>query len=333
MESKTWPTGDREWVARYRFGMTGSDVPAPALEERESELLDSVRATGLSAAELLGDAEELAAEDAADLATVQEAVRTCEGGGLRPVMWEVGALLTSIGSVSAASIFIRNGWFVDVNLALGAVAIDVLVGAIGGVVARTLFSAGRSHVAAVAVVVTGAVVCGGAATAVRIGPGRIAATDFSVPLLTLGMLAPGAIVLLVTRLMPQQQLRENWGDAEWLRVFRGGLRARLVPGAAARGHVAEIQQAITTGSASAVAEFGHPLVLARELAQVDHTVRARRWWVSTVASAGVPALIAALVLTSNSWGAFSVPAAMVLLVGSVFTLVSNWRRRPWSAAQ
>ena len=130
--------------------------------------------------------------------------------------------------------------------------------------------------------------------------------------------------------MPQQTLREDWDDAEWLRRLRGGLRARLVPSAIARGHVLEVDQAMGSRARSAFAEFGHPLVLARELAQADRTARARRWWVSTVAGTGTPLLIAVLVLRNDSWGFLTIPLGVTFLLCAVITLVVGWRGRPWS---
>ena len=76
MDQRAWPEQDRKWVARYRTAIAGRHVPAAVLERREDELLDAVRATGLPAAEVFGDAADLADEDATELATTDEAVRT-----------------------------------------------------------------------------------------------------------------------------------------------------------------------------------------------------------------------------------------------------------------
>lgn len=94
-----WPGADRAWVARHRMSMTSRHVPALVLEERERALLNVVLEVEVAAAEIFGDADELAVEDAAVLATSDEAVRTSLGGGLRPALREVGGTL--VGSVSS----------------------------------------------------------------------------------------------------------------------------------------------------------------------------------------------------------------------------------------
>lgn len=277
METRDWPVGDRPWAVRYQLSMAGKHVPAVALEERERELLDAVRAAGLPAAEVFGDADVLAAEDVAELATADEAVRVSAGGGVRPALQDVGGTLVAVGVLVAA----------------------------------------------------GAAAVAGIASAASLGPGRLAASDVPVAALGVGLLAPGVVTLVVASRMPQPDLRRRWDDAEWLRRFRGGLRARLVPASTARGHVVEIEQALGSGTASAAAEFGHPLVLARELAEVDRTARTRRWWLSTVAGTGTPLVIAALVVANDSWGALTIPVVVVLLLGALMTAVVRWGDRPW----
>ncbi len=114
---KTWPVRDHEWVARHQRSTTGRHVPPTALEAHERELLDAVREAGLPAAELFGDAAVLATEDVAELSTLDEAVRTSEGGGLRSALQEVGGTLMGIGAVSVFYMLIRTGWSVDVDVA------------------------------------------------------------------------------------------------------------------------------------------------------------------------------------------------------------------------
>jgi len=316
-------------VARYRTSIAGKHVPAAALEERERELLDAVREAGLPAAELFGDATVLAAEDVAELATVDEAVRTSEGGGLRSALGDVGGTLVSFASVAVLLMLIRSGRSVDVDVAPALVVASVVVVAVGWVVGRALFSTGRPVVMVRVLVAVGAVAVAGIASAVMVGPGQVAASDVPVPLLGVGLLAPGVLALVAASRMPQQSLREDWDDAEWLRRFKGGLRARLVPAATARGHVAEIEQAIGSGVPSAFAEFGHPLVLARELAEADRTARTRLWWVATVVGTGTPLLIAAVILGLGSWEVLAIPVVALLLLGAVITLVVGWGERPW----
>jgi hypothetical protein len=146
------------------------------------------------------------------------------------------------------------------------------------------------------------VAVGGIAVAVSLGPDRVLARDAPVPLLAVVLLSPGVLMLVASNRMAQPSLQNDWDDAAWLRRFRGGLRARLVPAQTARGHVAEVEQAIRTRTGSAFAEFGHPLVLAEELARADRTARARRWWVTTVVGTVVPLAVAASIATNDSWG-------------------------------
>lgn len=331
---KTWPVGDQKWVERYRLSMSGKHVPSPTLEERERELLEAVREAAVPAAELFGNADVLAAEDASELATADEAVRTSLGGGLRPALWEVGNTLVGIGTVAVLLMVIRHGWSVDIDTAHALVAASVLVVFVGWVVVRALFSAGRSVLAAGALASAGAIAIAGITAAANLGSGHIAASNVPVPLLTLALLAPGVVALVVAGRMPQQALRDSWDDAKWLRRFRGGLRARLMSAGTARGHVAEIEQALGAGETmSAYEEFGHPLALAREVAAADHVARARRWWASIIAGTGGPLVIAALVLANQSWGALTIPVAVALAAVAVGALGVGWGRRPWAERQ
>ena len=328
-DTSAWPVGDREWVARCRMSMIGKHVPALALQERERELLNTVSEMELSAAALFGGAEELASEDAAELATVDEAVRTSLGGGLQPALREAGGMLVGIGAVTSLILIIRSGWFVDIDSALTMLAASVLVVFVGWVIGRGLFTSGRSARAVGVGAGAVTIAVAGVAYAADLGSGNIAASDVPVPFLALGMLVPGIAALVVASRMPRQELGENWDDAEWLRRFRGGLRARLMPAATARGHVAEIEQTLAGGGMSAYPEFGHPLVLAHEVAAADKTARLRLWAVSTIAAAGAPLCIATLVVVNQSWGKLTIPVAVALVLVAIGAFVVGWDRRPW----
>ncbi len=330
MSSRTWPERDQRWVSRYRTSMAGKHVPEQTLDERERELLDAVRGAGVSAQELFGDAAELASEDAAELATADEAVRTSLGGGLRPALREVGGTLLGAGVVAVLLLFFRGGWSVDIDIALSLVAASVLLVFVSWVVSRALFTAGRSAAGVMVMVVAGGTAVAGIASAAGVGSGQVAASDVPVPLLALGIIAPGVATLVAASWLPHKELREEWTDAEWLRRFRGSLRAHLMPAAATHGHVAEIQQALTPGAASAYAEFGHPVTLARVVAAADSVSRARRWWVATVVGVGVPLGIALVVFTNQSWGALSLPGAVALVLVAGAKLVASWSSRPYA---
>lgn len=328
MERTTWPERDQGWVARYRRGVAGKNVPADVLGERERELLEAVQEAEVPAAELFGDAYALARDDVAELATVDEAVRTSEGGGLRPALREVGGTLVGVGVVAVLLMLVRRGWTVDIDVACVLVAVSVVALMLGWVAGRALASAGRPGTVIGLLVAVGSVALGGITAAASLGPDHVAARDVPVPLLALGLLAPGVVALVTAHRMPEQELRESWDDAEWLRRFAGGLRTRLVPSATARDHVAEIEQAVDAAAVSAYAEFGHPLVLARRLADADRTSRARRWWVSAVAGTGTPLVVAALVLAMDTWGPLTIPVVVVLVVGALVSLSVRWDDRP-----
>lgn len=332
-DARTWPEGDREWAARYRMRMTGKHVPSSVLDERERDLLDAVRGAGLPAEELFGDAADVAAEDFTALATTEEAVLTSQGGGLRPALIEVGGTLLGIGAVAAARTLMQSGWLVDIRVALGLVGLGVLIAFLGWIVGRASFAGGRSATTVGVLVTAGAIAVACIATAASVDPDRVVAHDVPAPLLVLGLLAPGIVLLVSASRMPRQPLRESWDDAEWLRRFRGGLRAGLVPAATARGHVAEIEQALASAGSTADSEFGHPLVIAREITQVDRTARARRWWLSMTAGTGTPLVIAALVIANDSWGVLTIPVAGMLLLSALLTPVVGWEDRPCAKAR
>jgi len=242
----------------------------------------------------------------------------------------VGGSLVGITVIAVVLMAVRSGWRVDVEAGAALIAASVALVFVGWVVARAYFSAGRQVVTVGVLGAVGAVALAGIAVAASLGPGPVAARGVPVLLLGLGLLAPGVLTLVVAGRMPQQTLRENWDDADWLRRFRGGLRTRLVPAAAAQGHVVEVEQAVASGTASAFTEFGHPLVLAREIADADRTARSRRWWVSTVARTSTPLVIAALVVANDSWGALTLPLGVVLLLSATVSLVIGWSNRPWA---
>ncbi len=325
-----WSAEDQKWATRYRTVMTGKHVPASSLQEREHELLDAVRAARVPAAELFGDATALATEDAAELATVEEEIRTSLGAGLRPVLREIGGRLTGISAVAVLLMVLRHGWSIDVDIAHVMVAASVLLAFLGWVVLRALFTAGRSGLMISAGVVLSAVVAAGIAFAANLGSGHYAARDVPVPLLALAMLTPGVVMLAVSHRIPQQVLRQQWNDEQWLRRFTGGLRARLMPSPTIRDHVTEIEQNLDLSGTSAYTEFGHPLVLARELAAANRVARTRRWWVLAVFGTLTPLVIAALIATSDSWGALTIPVALAFVLSAAVVLGTAWGDRPWT---
>lgn len=328
MDIKEWPASDQGWVVRYRLAMTNKHVPASSLVEREQELLGAIREAGVPAAELFGDAKTLATEDAAGLATTDEMVRTSLGGGLKPALREIAGTWVGIGAVAVLILFLRHGWSVDLEVSYVLVAASVAAAFLGWEVGRALFTAGRSGSAIGALIAVGTVVVAGIASATNLGPGHIAASDVPVLLLAPVILGPGIVVLLVLSRMPQHDLRSTWDDGAWLRRFRGGLRSRLMPSDTARDHVAEVEQALEWAGTTAYTEFGHPLSFARELAAADRATRARQWWAVTTVSTGAPLLMAALILTNQSWGILTVPIAVGFALSAVVAFSVGRSDRP-----
>jgi hypothetical protein len=228
---------------------------------------------------------------------------------------------------------IREGWFVDLDVAHVLLAVSVAAAFLGWRVVHALFAAGRAGSAAGALIAVGLVIGAGIASAVNLGPGHIAASEVPVLLLALVILGPGVIVLVVLSRMSQQELRETWDDSDWFRRFRGGLRARLMPSATARDHVAEVEQALGWSGTTAYTEFGHPLSFARELAAADRVAVARQWWAVTMATTGGPLLIAVLILINQSWGMLTVPIAIGFVLSAVVALSAGWNGRPRRLSQ
>lgn len=328
MDIDEWPASDQAWARRYRLAMTGKHVPALSLVEREQDLLDAIREAGMPAAELFGDAKTLATEDAAELVTMDEMVRTSMGGGPKPALREIAGTWVGIGAVAVLIMVLRDGWIVDLDVSHVLVAASVAVAFLGWNVGLALFTAGRSGSAIGALIAVGTVVVAGIASAANLGPGHMAATDVPVLLLAPVMLGPGIVVLLVLSRMPQHDLRSTWDDGAWLRRFRGGLRSRLMPPKTARGHVAEVEQALEWAGTTAYTEFGHPLSFARELAAADRATRARQRWAVTTVSTGGPLLIAALILTNQSWGMLTVPVAVGFVLSAVIAFSVGWNDQP-----
>lgn len=223
-------------------------------------------------------------------------------GGCGPALHEVGGVLVGIGVVTSFILIIRSGWSVGIDTALFLVAASVLVVFVGWEVVEALFSSGRSAAAVGAGAVAIAFAVAGIAYAAHLGSSDIAASDVPVPLLALGMLTPGVATLVIVGRMPRQDLRDDGDDSQWLRRSRVGLRARLIPVGSVHDHVAEIEQALADGEASAYSEFGHPLTLVHELAAADKTSRIRRWASSIAAAAGMPSFVAVVVTVNQSWG-------------------------------
>lgn len=326
--TQTWPERDRAWAARYRAEMTAKHVPVEVLDVRERELLGVVRETELPAEEVFGRASALASEDAVELATVEEEVLTSEGGGPRALVRELGGALTGFALVGAVLMAVRGGWSVDLDVAAIAVAGGVAAVGLAWIAGRALFAAGRGRAAVAAVAGSLAVAVACIAYAANLGGGHLLAQAVPTPMVAAAVLAPGFALLLIAGRMPKPTLRERWTDEEWLNRFRGALRGRLVPAAAARGHVAEIEQALAQAGRGAFAEYGHPLVLARELAAVDSGARTRRWWLSILGGAVLPAALAVFIALAQTWGPLTIPVVVVLALLALLSFAAAWGDRP-----
>ena len=325
---QAWSQSDQRWAERYHAAVAGKRIPADALQQREHELNDAVQRSGLGAQELFGDAAALAADDARYLASSDEVIRSSLGGGLRPALREVGGTLLAVGVLISLRLIVEQSWSADLDVDVGAVLVAgsmaILVSA--WVVARALWNAGLSQVAVGALAAAAALAVLGIASAGVTGPARVLVGDVPVPLLCLVVLAPGVLTLVAASRVPEPVLHTDWDDAQWLRRFHAGLRARLMPLDVARDHVAELTQVLQSGTAPA-AELGHPLVLAHDLAEADRTSRKRRWMLSLATGSALPLACAALTLANDSWGAMTVPLAVALTALGCGTGIARWRDR------
>ena len=54
-----------------------------------------------------------------------------------------------------------------------------------------------------------------------------------------------------------------------------------------------------------------------------------RWWLLTLTGTFAPLLIAALIATSHSWGALTIPVVLAFVLSAAVALGTAWGDRPW----
>ena len=118
-------------------------------------------------------------------------MRTSEGGGLRAALREMGGTLTGVSAIAVVIMFLRNGWYVDVEVAATLVAVGLTAVLLGWVLGRRLFSTGRPVWMAGALLAALAVAVAGIEAAVGVGPDVVLASDVPVLLLGNGTARPG----------------------------------------------------------------------------------------------------------------------------------------------
>lgn len=329
MTTKVWPQRDARWLGLYRGSIAGKPVPRDVAEARERELLVAVLEAEAPADEVLGDPAELAALDATELAGGEEELIREDGGTPRTTVINVGGTGLAIGLVVSISMLVRSGWSLDVNLAVILVGGGTAVAFIAWAVASGCYGGGRLGGVFAAIVLGVVAGSGGIVMAVLVGNDHVLVRDVPTLLVGAALLMPGVALLIIGGNL-RERLQEDWSDGEWLQRFRNGLRTRLLPAEAARGHIAEVVQTIARGGdGSANREFGHPLVYARALAQANRHSRGRRWWVSAVGTIGWPLAFLALMLLIDTGSALRIPFAVLFGLGAVAGTAALWPTRPW----
>ncbi len=260
-------------------------------------------------------------------------MRQQEPVGSRATIRDAGGTLVAMGLATTLLTIMRTGWYADIEAAHCVFAVGVLVAFLGWTVMRASLAAGRTAPAITALVTVSALGLAGISGAAGLGAAQTVARNVPAALLGVGLLLPGILVLVISSRMATVEVRESWTKEEWLRRFRGGLRARLVPSATVRAHCAEIEQALSCSAGRAegapYALLGHPAVAARDLAATDKTSTARRWWLWSVSGAVLPLVTVGLILTTGSWGVLTFPLAGLLLLAAPMRWMSTWGDRPW----
>lgn len=324
-----WPERDDAWLGRYRRSLAGQPVPRDVAEERERELLAAVIEADAPAEAILGDPAELAAMDAAELADGAKEMIRAEGGTPRSTVINVGGTGLAIGLLASITVLVERGWSLEVNLATSLVGAGVAAAFIAWAVASGCYWGGQLGGVLASIALGVAALTAGIVMAVLVGNDHVLASDVPTLLVGAALLLPGIALLIIGGTM-REHLRTDWNDDEWLQRFRNGLRTRLLPAEAARGHIAEAVQTIAhEGEGSAYREFGHPLVYARALAQADRSSRGRRWWLSAVGTIGGPLALLALMPFTDTGSVLRIPFAVLLGIRALLGTTNLWPTRPW----
>ncbi|MFT4213450.1 MAG: hypothetical protein QM622_01560 [Microbacterium sp.] len=326
-----WPDRDAAWVLAYLVRVTRPDVPSAAIDARLDELCAAAHDADEPAESLFGNPFDVAAQDAEDLATPEEALRASGGGGARATVRSLGTQLVLIALFVTFLLLCAQGGSWTIALTPGLVMLLSGSGSaalgLGG--ARILASSGHA-IGAVASAVAG---IGGFVVGIAYRATHPDSTPWwpDAPILLIGAAAvvPGTALLWASRYIPDRGLRSAWTNTQWWRRFRGALVLRGMPPRRARDREREVHDALEEiGATNAHLEFGHPVVFARSLADDDPQAKTVRWALrhSLFAVIALSALVRAL--PDGAWGwanLVGVPLATLLFALVVWWA---WRARP-----
>ncbi|CAM3949366.1 hypothetical protein ACXYTP_19485 [Tsukamurella ocularis] len=328
MEAKSFAERDKQWGAHYLLVLAGQDgINREILVRRQNELVDSVAAAGVPAAELFGDPGALARADAAELGSADVAAAAAESFGMHDILTVAGWLLLLQGLIAGIVVLVGGDGPVDVTVGPVILFAAIATTMLGGLVAVGEFSAGRVRRAAIVAVATVVALAGGVVLAGWAGDWTVLIADAPIWGIALACLLPGVLVIGASRFVPERQPHIGWTDEEWFAQLRDGLLAMGVSGETAREHERALRAGVT---ATAVDDYGQPGAMARRLAADDPAAPRRRWRLKVAVTAvfvvGIAlGAAASLVDEGLSWGSVSFLVVFVLLAPAA---VRVWRSGP-----
>ncbi|RDH12889.1 hypothetical protein [Tsukamurella pulmonis] len=273
-----WPERDRRWAARYILCLAKEGVTLEASDARQSELIAAAEAAGAPAADVFGDPDELAAEDAKDFADADVVAMAEDGFGLREALAYAGVALVFLGAIAGVFVLAKGATDrVDITAGPVVLMVGIAVALVAGSAASMFFSTGRLRAACgwAAVAVVGVLVGGSQVS----WSGRHAVLVAGVPRwpIIAALLVPGLLSILLSRAIPERSSQDAWTDEAWFIRFRGVLVSKGVPSVTVREHERSLREGLT--GTSAFAEYGRPDALGHRLAAEDPAAAGRRiWW-------------------------------------------------------
>ena len=323
---------DPAWWWVYTLRVAQPQVPTEAIDARLDELRGAVRDFGQSPSSLFGDPSALAAADVAELGTPEEVLRTEGVAGGRVALTRVGIGLVLFGPLALVFLLFSTGWSAALPSKMVVAAVGLMTFGVGLALARIFYFAARPVAMAVSLLLGLAGFAGGA---VFVGLSRGTGwwpSEFPTLLAALVVLLPGVTTLLVAGLVPERDLRTEWGETEWWRRFRGALVLRGMPVWRVREQEREVRLALDeAGVSGADAEYGNPIVFARRLAADDRSARAVRWAWGGVGALTIPVAVAISTVAADPWRMRDVVFLAVAVVLIVAVSLARWRSRPWRA--
>lgn len=334
MTERIWPERDLSWQAAYLWAVTRPEVSSEAIAARLDELRDAVLEAGVPAEELFGDPAALAADDAAELGSEEEAVRSSFGSGAKHTLLLIGVILLMPVIPLLIVLLISTGWEIDLTARALAFSGCLALLLASCAVIRALHDAGRPKGVVAMIAVAALLLVAAVAVAMTTDSLPLLAHDVPTLLVGLGAAVPGAALLLISSLLPDAPLREEWSDEQWTRRFRAALLSRGLSRHQAAERVRELQTDRGATAGSAFEEYGHPVAFARRLTEHAPDAKKRRWMAGGAAELLVPALMLVIGATSTDFWWW----VRVLMVGIgaawlVLNARSVWGSRPWKAAE